>query len=147
VTGAGGRRYGCLPGPVGSGKVVVLPTLLGDIVGGTPTILAASEIGNVIARPTSAGDTPGGTPMAFTASARGMVDGARGNSGVASPAAAFGWLVVPACAWTGGGGETCAKELSGTGEAVSCVTLVSSGAEGITNTFTMRDPCTPPRNA
>lgn len=123
--------------------VVVLPTSLGDVPGGTPIILAASEIGNVIALPTSAADTPGGTPMAFTASARGMVDGASGSSGVASAAAAFGWLVVPTWAWTGGGGETCATALSGTGEAVSCVTLASRGAKGITNTFIRRDPFTP----
>jgi hypothetical protein len=58
------RHYGCLPGPVGSGIVVVLPT--------------------------SAGDTPGGTPMAFIASARGMVNGASGCSGIVCTAVAFG---------------------------------------------------------
>src|SRR5437899_10872097 len=69
--------------PMGSGMVIVFPTSVGEIPGGKPIILAASEIENVIALPTSAGDTPGGTPTIFTTSTRGMVEDAGGTSGAA----------------------------------------------------------------
>jgi len=71
-------RFGYLPGPVGRGSVMVLPTSPGDAPGETPIIPAASDIGSVIVLPTSAGDTPRGTPMAFIASEKGTV-----NRGVA----------------------------------------------------------------
>ena len=123
--------------------VVVLPTSAGDTPGGTPIIFAASEIGNFIALPTSAGDTPGGTPMTFIASTRGMVDGAEGTSSAVSVATTF----VPACAWAEGGKEVLAMALSLTSGAVSCATFASRGAEGITTTFTIGNPFTPPKNA
>ena len=135
--------------PMGSGMVIVFPTSVGEIPGGKPIILAASEIENVIALPTSAGDTPGGTPMIFTTSTRGMVEGAGGTSGAGSVAGAFGRLMVAACAWAGGGNETPFSPLSGTGglEAVSRVTFAWRGSKGITITFIRRDPLTAPRNA
>src|SRR4030081_3627721 len=129
--------------------VVVFPTSSGDTPGGTPIILAASEIGNTIALPTSAGDTPGGTPMALIASARGIVDGASDRSAVVSPAAAFGLTVVAAGVWAGSSNEVPGKTSSGIGElgAASCGALASRRVEGITITFILRVPFTSPRNA
>jgi len=74
------HRYGCFPGPVESGMVVVLPTSPGDTPGGTPIIIAASEIGRSSLYQHRRAILLAETPMTFIASERGMVDNAGGRS-------------------------------------------------------------------
>src|SRR5437016_9217294 len=130
---------------------MVLPTSPGDAPGETPIILAASDLGSVIVLPTSAGDTPGGTPMAFIASERGTVNRGLACSGMGSAPIASGWIVVAVCARSARANEapTTPPPALGTGGVmvVSCVTFASGGVEGITNTFTLRVPFGPRRNA